>query len=59
MQYGAEEVIAVTITYDHEARRHSYELLAEAMGLEPRDVLTSHASARRLYGHDEPALHND
>ena len=39
--YGAEEVIAVTITHDHEARRHSYELLAEAMGLEPRDVLTS------------------
>jgi alkanesulfonate monooxygenase SsuD/methylene tetrahydromethanopterin reductase-like flavin-dependent oxidoreductase (luciferase family) len=39
--YGAEEVIAVTITHDHQARRHSYELLAEAMGLEPRDVLTS------------------
>ena len=38
VQYGADEVIAVTITYDHEARRHSYELLAEAMGLEPRDV---------------------
>jgi luciferase family oxidoreductase group 1 len=33
--YGAEEVIAVTITYDHEARRHSYELLAEAFELEP------------------------
>jgi luciferase family oxidoreductase group 1 len=32
--YGAEEVIAVTITYDHEARRHSYELLAEAFGLQ-------------------------
>jgi len=31
--YGAEEVIAVTITYDHEARRRSYELLAEAFGL--------------------------
>jgi luciferase family oxidoreductase group 1 len=39
--YGAEEVIAVTITHDHQARRRSYELLAEAMGLEPRDVLTS------------------
>ena len=38
VQYGADEVIAVTITYDHEARRHSYELLAEAMGLEPRDL---------------------
>ena len=34
--YGAEEVIVVTITHDHQARRRSYELLAEAMGLEPR-----------------------
>ena len=31
--YGAEEVIVVTITYDHEARRRSYELIAEAFGL--------------------------
>ncbi len=31
--YGAEELIAVNITYSHEARRHSYELLAEAFGL--------------------------
>jgi luciferase family oxidoreductase group 1 len=31
--YGAEEVIAVTITYDHGARRRSYELIAEAFGL--------------------------
>jgi luciferase family oxidoreductase group 1 len=44
--YGAEEVLAVTITYDHEARRHSYELLAEAMGLEPRS-LESHVHAAR------------
>jgi hypothetical protein len=29
-------VIVVTITYDHGARRHSYELLAETMGLEAR-----------------------
>ncbi len=34
--YQADEVIAVTITHDHEARRRSYELLADAMGLEPR-----------------------
>jgi len=27
-EYGATEVIAVTITYDHQARRRSYELLA-------------------------------
>jgi luciferase family oxidoreductase group 1 len=34
--YGAEEVIVVTITFDHEARRHSYELLAEAFDLRGR-----------------------
>jgi len=34
--YGAEEVIVVTITHDHEARRRSYELLAGAFGLTPR-----------------------
>jgi luciferase family oxidoreductase group 1 len=31
--YGADEVIVVTITHDHGARRRSYELLAEAMNL--------------------------
>jgi luciferase family oxidoreductase group 1 len=35
VEYGAEEVIVVTITHDHSARRRSYELLAEAFGLEP------------------------
>ena len=34
--YGAEEVIVVTITYDHDARKRSYELIADAIGLEPR-----------------------
>lgn len=29
-RYGAEEAIVVSITYEHEARRRSYELLAEA-----------------------------
>jgi luciferase family oxidoreductase group 1 len=29
-EYGAEEVIVVGITYDHAARRRSYELIAEA-----------------------------
>ncbi len=33
--YGADEVIVVTITYDHEARKRSYELIADAVGLEP------------------------
>jgi luciferase family oxidoreductase group 1 len=31
--YGAEEVMIVTITYTHAARRRSYELIAEAFGL--------------------------
>jgi luciferase family oxidoreductase group 1 len=34
-EYGAEEVIVVTITHDHQARRHSYELIAEAFDLAP------------------------
>jgi len=33
-EYGAEEVIVVTITHDHGARVRSYELIAEAFGLE-------------------------
>jgi hypothetical protein len=28
--YGAGEVMVVTITHDHEARKRSYELIAEA-----------------------------
>jgi luciferase family oxidoreductase group 1 len=32
-EYGADEVIIVTITHDHAARRRSYELIAEAFGL--------------------------
>ena len=32
-EYGADEVMVVTITHDHEARRHSYELIAEAFEL--------------------------
>jgi luciferase family oxidoreductase group 1 len=35
-EYAAEEMIVVTITFDHEARRRSYELVAEAIGLEPQ-----------------------
>jgi alkanesulfonate monooxygenase SsuD/methylene tetrahydromethanopterin reductase-like flavin-dependent oxidoreductase (luciferase family) len=35
-EYGAEEVIALTITYDFQARLRSYELLAGACGLSPR-----------------------
>ena len=32
-RYGAEEVIVVNISYDHGARRRSYELIAEAFGV--------------------------
>jgi luciferase family oxidoreductase group 1 len=32
-RYRADELIVVTITYDHDARRHSYELIAEAFEL--------------------------
>jgi luciferase family oxidoreductase group 1 len=32
-EYGADEVMVVTITYDHAARRRSYELIADAFGL--------------------------
>jgi luciferase family oxidoreductase group 1 len=31
--YGAEEVMILTTTYDHSARRRSYELIADAFGL--------------------------
>jgi luciferase family oxidoreductase group 1 len=44
-EYQADEVIAVTITYDHEARRRSYELLAEVMDLAPRTG-SSHLSVQ-------------
>jgi luciferase family oxidoreductase group 1 len=43
-QYGADEVIVVTITYDHGARRRSYELLAEAFGLTEAPLATAPAS---------------
>jgi luciferase family oxidoreductase group 1 len=34
--YGVDEVVVVTITHDPAARRRSYELLAQALGLRPR-----------------------
>jgi luciferase family oxidoreductase group 1 len=42
--YGAEEVIVVTITYDHRARRRSYELLADALRLTPASRPSLHAA---------------
>ena len=32
-EYGADEVMVVTITHEHAARRRSYELIAEVFGL--------------------------
>jgi alkanesulfonate monooxygenase SsuD/methylene tetrahydromethanopterin reductase-like flavin-dependent oxidoreductase (luciferase family) len=32
-EYAADELVVVSITYDHEARRRSYELIAEAFDL--------------------------
>jgi luciferase family oxidoreductase group 1 len=40
VSYGADEVVLVTITHDHAARRRSYELVAEAMSLESRELST-------------------
>lgn len=37
-EYGAEEVMVVTITHDHAARVHSYELIARAFGLGQRST---------------------
>lgn len=32
-EYAADELLLINIVYDHAARRHSYELIAEAFGL--------------------------
>lgn len=48
--YGAEEVIVVTITHDHAARRRSYELLAAELGLAPE----ASAAAPTLAGSASP-----
>jgi len=34
-EYGAEELLVLTITHDHAARRRSYELIAEAFAAQP------------------------
>ncbi len=43
--YGAGEVIVVTITHDHTARKRSYELLAREYGLTPGTPVAATASA--------------
>ena len=44
--YHADEVIVVTITYDHGIRRRSYELLADAMGLQAPSATAADGPAR-------------
>ena len=39
-------MIVVTIVHDHDARRRSYELLAEAFGLRRAGAARPHAYAR-------------
>jgi luciferase family oxidoreductase group 1 len=34
-EYGADELLVVTITHSHDARRRSYELIADALGIAP------------------------
>jgi luciferase family oxidoreductase group 1 len=45
-RYGAEEVIVVTITWDHDARRRSYELLADVFDLPGAPAPTGAAAER-------------
>lgn len=40
-QFGADEIMTVTITYDFEARKRSYALLAEAFALEPSAIVSA------------------
>lgn len=40
-EYGVDEVMIVTMTWDHAHRRRSYELIAEAFGLQRGDGLTA------------------
>ena len=39
-EYGAEEVMIVTITHDHAARRRSYELIADTFALPARQQVS-------------------
>jgi luciferase family oxidoreductase group 1 len=45
-EYGAEEVLVLTITHDHGARRRSYELIAQAFGLGSAEPSSSVATQR-------------
>jgi luciferase family oxidoreductase group 1 len=43
-EYHADEVMVVTITHDHGARRRSYELIAREFGLCPAQAVSSSSS---------------
>ncbi|HEV2768791.1 MAG TPA: LLM class flavin-dependent oxidoreductase, partial [Solirubrobacteraceae bacterium] len=45
-EYGAQEVIVVTVTHSHDERRRSYELLAEAFGLRAGERVAPVAAGR-------------
>ena len=45
-EYGADELMVVTITHEHEARRRSYELIAEAFGARGRHAGSAAAGRR-------------
>jgi luciferase family oxidoreductase group 1 len=46
-EYAAEEMMVVTITYEHAARRRSYELIAEEFGITaPASASAAFASSR-------------
>lgn len=45
-EYGANELLVLTITHDHAARRRSYELIAEAFGLAGAQPSSSVATSR-------------
>jgi luciferase family oxidoreductase group 1 len=45
-EYGAHELLVLTITHDHAARRRSYELIAEAFGLAAAQPSSSVATPR-------------
>jgi luciferase family oxidoreductase group 1 len=47
-EYGADELLIVTITHDHDARRRSYELLAAAFDLDHVEVARVPGSARSV-----------
>lgn len=49
-EYGAGEMMIVTITHDHAARRRSYELIAEAFCTgRPGDVVSVNSPSRARY----------